>query len=192
MLETLDARVRSVCPETLDGAVNHARVGGFERVEAEREPLHLPRTVVFDDDVGLGDERQQQPAPALGLEVERQAALARVEYDEVEAVDVRRKRALAPRPVAHSGLLHLDDVRAQKRQQLRAGRARLHLRQVDYADSFQRRGHGRGVSVLTSARTRRRCALRRRALRLRTARRRGCLCDSRRRGRASRWAGRPP
>ena len=58
-----------------------------------------------------------------------------VEHREVEAVDIGDVAQLAARGVAFAGLLDLDHVGAEPGQQLRAGRARLDVREVENADA---------------------------------------------------------
>ena len=138
VLEALDVGVRTVAAEALDRAVHDSMVGDFEDVVAEVEPLHLTRPVVLDDDVGLLDQLQEQLTAPASLEVERDTALVGVEYDEVEAIDVVPERAFVSSPVSDTGLFHLDNIRAEEPEQLRAGRTRLHLGKIDYAYSFER------------------------------------------------------
>ena len=71
----------------------------------------------------------------LALGVERHRALVVIQHREIQAVDVRDVAQLLARDIAGAGLLDLDHVGAEPRQQLRAGRARLHVREIENADA---------------------------------------------------------
>ena len=76
---------------------------------------------------------------ALG--VDRHRALVVVEHREVQAVDIGDVAQLSPRRIALARSLDLDHVGAEPGQQLRAGRARLHMREVEDANAFQCLAH---------------------------------------------------
>ena len=65
----------------------------------------------------------------------RDRALVVVQHREVEAVHAGDVAQLAARGVAFAGALDLDHVGAEPCQQLRAGRARLHVREIENADA---------------------------------------------------------
>ena len=72
----------------------------------------------------------------LGVDGDR--ALVVVEHGEVERVRALHVDQLAARDVADAGTLDLDDVGAEPGEQLRAGRARLHMREVEDAHAVER------------------------------------------------------
>ena len=116
VLEALDVRVRAERSESLDRAVDDLWVGLLEDIVVEAEPLHLTGAVVLDDDVGLADQLEEYlPAPVV-LQVESEAALVGVEYDEVEAVHVIAGGLLAAGAVARDWLLDLDYVGSEERE----------------------------------------------------------------------------
>ncbi len=85
------------------------------------------------------DKRAENLKPGRLLEVERDRSLVVIEHGEIEAVRARDVAKLAARDVARTGLLHLDDVGAEPRQELGAARTGLHMRDVQ--DSHAIEGH---------------------------------------------------
>ena len=76
---------------------------------------------------------------ALGvLGVDGDRALVAVEHREVEAVRALHVAQLAARDVADAGPLDLDHVGAHVGEQLRAGRARLHVGEIEDAHAVER------------------------------------------------------
>ena len=79
--------------------------------------------------------RSSTSLPFGFLVLTRDRALVVVEHREVEAVDIGDVAQLAARGVALAGLLDLDHVGAEPGEQLRAGRPRLDVREVEDADA---------------------------------------------------------
>ena len=108
---------------------------------------------------------------ALGmLGVDRDRALVVVEHREIEAVRALHVAQLAARDVADARPLDLDHVGAEPGEQLRAGRARLHMGEVEDAHAVERlaglaEGLGRRPRQAVAA-----ALLRGRLLRLRASR----------------------
>ena len=76
---------------------------------------------------------------ALGvLGVDRDRALVAVEHREIEAVGAFHVAQLPARDVADARPLDLDAVGAHIAEQLRAGRTRLHVREVEDAHAVER------------------------------------------------------
>ena len=69
----------------------------------------------------------------LGIECDR--TLVGVEHGEVETVHARDIAQLLARDVPHAGALDFDDVGAKPCQQLCAGRARLHVTEIEYTNA---------------------------------------------------------
>jgi hypothetical protein len=139
-LEALVVRVRPRRGEPLDGRGDQARVEALQRLPAEAEAVHGPGAEVLDDHVGLAQEIVEQRAAARVLQVEREALLVRVEEEEAPAVDagpVAQREAVG----LAGERLDLDDLGAQPREELRAGRAGLVLAEVDDADAVEGFGH---------------------------------------------------
>ena len=96
--------------------------------------------------------------PPGDFQVDRDAALVRVQHREIEAVGALHVAQLAARDVAAPGHLDLDDLGAHPGQELRRGRRRLDMPQIENAHAFQCLAH---VSVPCS-----RCPVEKIAMRL--------------------------
>jgi hypothetical protein len=119
------------------GAVDEPRPTRVHRVPAVAEPLHRPGAEVLDQHVGGAEELVEDAAIVLTLQVERDRLLVVVERGEVEALPAH-ERADAAREVADARLLHLDDARAEVREDERRVRPREDARQVDDRDAGER------------------------------------------------------
>ena len=141
MLETLDVGVWAVSPIAFDGTENDLVVCLLKNVEPQIESVHLAGRVILHDDVCQLDHPQEHlPAP-FGFEVERHAALVSVEYQEIVAVNIRIDGPLSTSAVSDSWLFDLNHVGAHPRQDLGAGRACLHLGEIENSDAIQWAGH---------------------------------------------------
>jgi hypothetical protein len=58
-----------------------------------------------------------------------------VQHREIEAVRIRNVAQLTTGDVTLAGPFHLDDIRAEPSQQLRAGRSRLNVGEVQNANA---------------------------------------------------------
>src|SRR5438270_12632061 len=65
------------------------------------------------------------------LGIKRDRALVVVQHGEIEAVHIGNVAQLSARNIADARTLDLDHVRAKPRKQLRAGRSRLYMREVE-------------------------------------------------------------
>ena len=143
----LEVPIRAVLAEARDTHERGRRVRLGEHVRADAEPFERAGPEALDDDVGFGGEPQQQVTPGRGVEVQRNAALPRVEVQEHPAgLDVglvARERAEAPRSVAATGALDLGDLGAVVRKQLCCVRSRDPLREVEDARPLERSCHAR-------------------------------------------------
>ena len=79
------------------------------------------------------------PFRILGVDGDR--ALVRVEHREIEAVHAWNVAQLAARDVALAGAFDLDHVGAEPREQLGARRTRLHVREIENANTVQCLAH---------------------------------------------------
>ncbi len=75
------------------------------------------------------------PVVVLGVQLDR--ALVVVQHGEIQAVRTRHIDQLLARRVADTGTFDLDHIRAEPGQQLRAGRARLNMGEIEYLDAFE-------------------------------------------------------
>ena len=125
-LEALEVGVGAVGAEALDGGIDQPRIDFLQLLPAKPHPVERARSEILDQHVGAGDQFAEQLLALVGLEVEGQAALVGVEDEEEQLVIV-----LGAGDIAAFGLLELDHVGPEKRQHLRARRARLVVRHVD-------------------------------------------------------------
>src|SRR6266540_366419 len=102
-------RVRPVEAPPRHGGVDEATVGVEQRARVEAEVGHRAGSEVLDDDVGSRREPAEHIPARVLLEVERDAALAAVEADEVPALAVDERLEPA-RKVATARILDPDDV----------------------------------------------------------------------------------
>ena len=116
-------------------------VARVERVEADPEPVHDAGTEALDDDVGTVDEPEKRLVPQGVLEVDGQRALVAVHGMEHRRVLVDERRHPA-HVVATGGVLDLDDVGAEVRQEHRAERSRQQSGEVEDSHVVECR-HGR-------------------------------------------------
>src|SRR6185437_1080125 len=84
--------------------------------------------VIFDQHVGVLDQRAQNLDPRGLFEVERDAALVAVQVLEIEAMPLAAEALVL-------GGLDLDDLGAPVRELTHAGRPRAHARQIDDLES---------------------------------------------------------
>src|SRR5207302_7898795 len=72
--------------KSADRAIDEARVERRQLVVAEAEAVHHPRAVVFDEDVGPGNEATQEIGAFLLLQIDDQAFLVAVDAEEIMAL----------------------------------------------------------------------------------------------------------
>ena len=122
------------------------KLGVAEAVFGERPDLEI-----FHQDVALGDQLEGDRL-TLGLgDVERDRSLVAVGADEIGALPRSRHegRRKAARVVAGAGLFDLDDVGAEVRKHLHAGRSRQHPREIEHLDALERSGRlGHGLPFI--------------------------------------------
>ena len=126
---------RPVAPEGADRRVDEPRVARPERLRPEAEPLGRAGAQALHRHVRAVGEPQQRLEPLRRLQVERERALARVRGEEHDAAALEEPRAPVARLVAAAGMLDLDDVGAQRAEDLGGGRPGERARQVEHADA---------------------------------------------------------
>ena len=94
--------------EALLRAVDQPGVSRPENLIAETQAVHGTGAKIFDEDIGIVDQAQYEPAAVIGLKVHAQAALVAVVHGEVTGPGARE----AARVVTLDGL-DLDDVGAE-------------------------------------------------------------------------------
>jgi hypothetical protein len=144
--------------EAEPGHPQHDGVGPNRLDGREIQPnlVDHPRGEVLDYDIAGRDQPVQHFTPGGALQVERQTLLIRVEARE----DRRLLPPLLfadgdacdqPGAVRPAGRLHMDDVGAQHRQNVRARRSRPERRHVQNAQPLERQRRRTGVRSLPLA-----------------------------------------
>ena len=123
--------------EALDRGVDHARVELLDALPGEPHAIERAGREVLDQHVAGLDQALEDLHALLVLAVDGDRALVVVQHREIEAVHLGDVLQLAARDVADAGTLDLDHVGAEPGEQLRAGRARLHVREVEDLDAFE-------------------------------------------------------
>ena len=123
--------------ETLDRRHHHFRIQFLNPLPGEAHAVERARREIFDQHIALLDQRFQHFLAFRRFGVERHRTLVVIEHGEIQAVHAGDVAQLPARRVAFSGSLHLDHIGAEPGQQLRAGRSRLHMREIENADTVQ-------------------------------------------------------
>jgi hypothetical protein len=124
-------------PEALDRGVDHARVELVDALPGEAHAVERARREVLDQHVAALHQPLEDVHALLVLAVDGDRPLVVVQHREVEAVGIGDVTQLLARDVARAGALHLDDVRAEPRKQLRARRSRLNMREIQDAHAVE-------------------------------------------------------
>ena len=127
--------------EPLDRGVDDPRVQLLKALPGEALPVEHAGAEILDDDVAAPDQLLDHRLALRRLQVDGDAALVRVQHREIEAVGALHVLQLAAGDVAAAGHLDLDHVGAHPRQQLRPGRARLDMAQIENAHTFESFAH---------------------------------------------------
>ena len=127
--------------ETLDRRHDHLRIEALDLLPGEAHAVEHAGAEILHQHVAGLDQRGQDFLALRVLGVERDRALVVVEHGEIQAVDVGLVLQLAAGDVAHAGTLDLDHVGAEPGQQLRAGRSRLDVGEIENANALQRLCH---------------------------------------------------
>ncbi len=135
VLVGLEVGVGTARAEALDRSHHDLRVDVVDLLPAEAEAVEHAGAEILHDDVALLQQVDEHLLTLGALHVYRDRALVAVEHGEVQAVGVRHVAQLPARRVALRRL-ELDHVRAQPGEQLRAGRARLHVHALECLHGF--------------------------------------------------------
>ena len=123
--------------ETLDRSQDHLGVEFLNAFPGKAHTVQCAGAEVLDQHVAFFNQLFQNSLAFRFFGVQRQRTLVAVEHGEVQGIDVGNVTQLAARHVAGTGALDLDDVGAKPCQQLGAGRAGLHVREVDDFDAVE-------------------------------------------------------
>ena len=137
-------------PEPLDRGIDDARVDLLDALPGKTLPVEHAGAEILDHHIAVPDQVFEDLLAGRRFQVERDAALVRVQHREIEAVGALDVAQLAARDVAAPRHLDFDHVGAHPGQQLRRGRRRLHVAHVENADAFESLAHS--VSTPLSSR----------------------------------------
>ncbi len=121
-----EIRVRAVAPEPVDGEIDQARVDGLKGGIPEIEFFHDARPEIFNDDIDLGKQVEDELASAVGFEIHHDAPLVPVELsEEARESGLTKGRAAIASRIAGGGF-DLDHVCSHITEGLGAERTRDH------------------------------------------------------------------
>ena len=106
------------------------------------ELFHLPGVVVFDDDIGFGDQLLSQVGALWVFQIEHDAFFVLADPEKLIAVDFRVGRHPRAAKAVASGRFDLDDLRSQMAEQHGAERAVECMSKIDHANVVECAGHG--------------------------------------------------
>src|SRR6185295_10732967 len=123
--------------ETFHGRIDHARIERVDALPGQAHAIERAWREILDQHVAALDQAFEDLHALLVLAVDGDRTLVVVEHGEVERICALHVDQLAARNVTNTRPLHLDYVRAEPGEQLRAGRTRLHVREIENADAFE-------------------------------------------------------
>ena len=124
-------------PESFDRGIDHSRIDLLYFLPRKAHAIDRAGRVVLHHHVAFFDQLREDLVAGFGLRIQRDAALVAVQHREIQAVDARNVAQLAARRIALTRSLDLDDVGAEPRQNLGAGRSRLHMRHIQDPNTLQ-------------------------------------------------------
>ncbi len=117
---------------------DHARVELVDVLPGQSHAVERAGREILHQHVAFLDQPVEDFLALGMLGVDRDRALRAVEHGEIEAVLPFHVAQLAARDVADAGPLHLDAIGAHIGEQLRAGRPRLHMGEVEDFHAVER------------------------------------------------------
>ena len=124
--------------EALDRRDDHARIELVDVLPGQPHAVERAGREILHQHVALLDQLVEHALALRMLGVDRDRALVVIEHGEVERIRALHVDQLSARDVADAGTLDLDHVGAEPGQKLRAGRTRLHVREVENAHAVER------------------------------------------------------
>ena len=124
--------------EALDRRDDHARVGLVDVLPGQPHAVERAGREILHQHVAMLDQPLEDFLALGMLRVDRDRALVAIEHREVERVLALYVTELTSCDVADAGPLDLDAVGAHVAEELRAGRARLHVREVEDLHAVER------------------------------------------------------
>src|SRR6516225_3599847 len=124
--------------EALDRGHDHARIGLVDVLPGQPHAVERAGREILHQHVAVLDQPIKDFLALGMLGVDGDRALVAVEHGEIEAVGAFDVAQLAAGDVTHAGPFDLDHVGAHIGEQLRAGRARLHVGEIENAHAVER------------------------------------------------------
>ena len=124
--------------EALHRSDDHARIELVDVLPGQAHAVERAGREILHQHVADLDQLVEHPLAFRMLGIDRDRALVVIEHREIERVRALHVDQLAARDVAHARTLDLDHVGAEPGEQLRAGRARLHMREIEDAHAVER------------------------------------------------------
>ena len=124
--------------EALDRRDDHARIELVDVLPGEAHAVERAGRKVLHQHVAVPDQALDDLLALRVLAVDGDRALVAVEHREIEAVGAFHVAQLPARDVADAGPLDLDHVGAHVAEELRAGRSRLHVGEVEDLHAVER------------------------------------------------------
>jgi hypothetical protein len=121
--------------EALDRSNNHARIKLVDALPGESHAVERAWREILHQYVAFLHQRFQHTHALRVFGVDGNRTLVVVEHGEIERVGALHVDQLTTRDVADTRTLDFDHVGAEPGEQLRAGRARLHMREIENADA---------------------------------------------------------
>src|SRR5262245_16740718 len=127
--------------ETFHGGIDHAWIEFLDALPGKAHAIECPGCEILHEHIAPFHQALEDLHALLVFAVDRDRALVMVQHGEIERIGSLQVHQLAARDVAHTWPLHLDYVRTKPGEQLRAGRPRLHVREIENADAFECLAH---------------------------------------------------
>src|SRR5688500_16869768 len=108
--------------KTLDRGIDQTGIDLLDGLPWKTEPIEHPWSKIFGQHVSGFEQLGKNLFALWGFQVEGYTALVAVQHGEIQAVNVRDIPQLATRDIAAASRLDLDDVSAEKTQNLGARR----------------------------------------------------------------------
>src|SRR5258706_9302683 len=127
--------------KSLDRRHDHFWIDALNLLPRKSHAIEHARAEIFHQHVAALDQCGQDFLALWILGVEGDRTLVVVEHGEVQAVDIWHILQLTARNIADARALDLDHIGAEPGQQLRAGRSRLDVGEIENANALERLCH---------------------------------------------------
>src|SRR5262249_9351235 len=124
--------------EALDRGHDHARIGLVDVAPGQPHAVERAGSEILHQHVAVLDQPVEDFLTLGVFGVAGDRALVAVEHGEIEAAGAFASAQVAARDAADAGAPALDPAGAHIGEQLRAGRARLYMREIENAHAVER------------------------------------------------------